>query len=138
MEKLKELIKHFCTREVILYVVFGVFTTIVNLGSFYAMSSLLHINENLANFVAILLAVLFAYFTNRKLVFHTTSKGFKENFHEFLKFIAGRAVTMVVEWVGCFLLFKTSLPNIISKCLVSVVVVILNYIISKFFTFKKK
>lgn len=138
MKKIKELIKRFCTRDIILYILFGVLTTIVNIGSFYVMTSLLHMNEDLANLIAILFAILFAYITNRKWVFHTTAKGFKENFHEFLKFIAGRAVTMVIEWGGCFILFKTSISPIISKCAINVVIVILNFIISKFFTFKKK
>lgn len=138
MEKLKELIKRFCTKDIILYIIFGVLTTLVNIGSFYIMTSFLHINEDLSNFLAIILAILFAYVTNRKWVFHTTAKGFNDNFHEFLKFIAGRSVTMVIEWVGCFILFKTPIPVIISKCAINVVIVILNFIISKFFTFKKK
>ena len=92
----------------------------------------------MVHFISILLAILFAYITNRKWVFHTTAKGFKENFHEFLKFIAGRAVTMIIEWGGCFILFRTPIPTIISKCVINVIVVILNFVISKFFTFKKK
>ena len=116
MEKIKKLINRYLTTEVIIYIIFGILTTVVNIGSFYVMSSILHINEDLANFIAILLAILFAYITNRKWVFHTTAKGFKENFHEFLKFIAGRAVTMIIEWGSCFILFKTPIPAIISKC----------------------
>lgn len=138
MEKIKELIKRFCTRDIMLYILFGVLTTLVNIVSLYIMTTSLHINEDVANFIAILLAILFAYVTNRKLVFHTTATGFKENFHEFLRFIEGRAVTMVIEWGGCFILFKTSIPIIISKCAINVIIVILNFVISKFFTFKKQ
>lgn len=138
MEKIKELMNRYLTKEVIIYIIFGILTTLINIGSFYIMASLLHINEDLSNFIAILLAILFAYITNRKWVFHTTAKGFKENFHEFLKFIAGRAVTMIIEWGGCFILFRTPIPTIISKCVINVIVVILNFVISKFFTFKKK
>lgn len=70
MDKIKELIKKILTKEVILYIVFGILTTIVNLGSFYVMNSILQWNENISNFIAILLAVIFAYITNKDLVFH--------------------------------------------------------------------
>lgn len=138
MDKIKDLIRKFCTKEVILYVIFGVFTTIVNVGSFYVMNTLWNWNEDLSNFIAILLAVLFAYITNKDLVFHSDAKNFKEKLNQFLKFILGRAFTMIVEFGGCFVLFKTSIPEIISKCFMTIIVIILNFFISKFFAFKKK
>ena len=139
MEKIKALIKKFCTREIILYIVFGLLTTICNIGSFALLNKLFKIDENVANFFAILIAVLFAYFTNKDLVFHSEAKGFKAKFFEFCKFMLGRAFTMVFEYVGCALLFKfLPIPNIISKCIITVLVIILNFFISKFFAFKKK
>ena len=137
MEKIKELVKKVCTKEVILYAVFGVFTTVVNIGSFAIMTKIIKINENVANIIAILLAVLFAYVTNKDMVFHSKANGFGEKLKEFLKFMLGRAFTMVVEFVGCFLLFKLPIPEIISKCVMTVIVIILNFFISKFFAFKK-
>ena len=136
MEKVKRLIKKMLTKEVILYVVFGIFTTIVNLGSFYIMNSLLHWDENISNFIAIILAVLFAYITNKDLVFHSNAKGIKNRVIQFIKFIIGRAFTMVVEFVGCILLFQLPIPNIITKALLTIIVIILNFFISKFFAFK--
>ena len=137
MEKIKELVKKVCTKEVILYAVFGVFTTVVNIGSFAIMTKILKMNENVANIIAILLAVLFAYVTNKDMVFHSKANGFGEKLKEFFKFMLGRAFTMVVEFVGCFLLFKLPIPEIISKCVMTVIVIILNFFISKFFAFKK-
>lgn len=136
MEKIKDMIKKLCTKEVMLYLVFGVLTTLVNLISFYVLSKVVGWEENLSNFIAIILAVLFAYFTNKNLVFHSEAKNIKERFKEFSKFIAGRAVTMVVEFVGCWILFKTPIPEMISKLVVTVIVVIMNFFISKFFAFK--
>ena len=138
MEKLKQITKKFLTKEVILYVVFGVFTTVVNLGSFYVMNSLLGWDENVSNLIAIILAVLFAYVTNKDLVFHSEAESGKEKLMEFFRFIAGRAFTMVIEFLGGWILFKTPMPEIISKLIVTVVVVILNFFISKFFAFKSK
>lgn len=138
MKKIKEILKKVLTKEVMLYIVFGVFTTIVNLGSFYVMNNLLHWNENISNFVAILLAVLFAYITNKDLVFHSDAEGLKEKLQEFVRFMVGRAFTMVIEFVGGWILFKTAIPVMISKCFVTIVVIILNFFISKFFAFKGK
>lgn len=138
MKKIKRLSEKLLTKEVILYVVFGVLTTIINLGSFYIINSILKWEENISNIIAITLAVLFAYITNKDLVFHSEADTKKEKVNEFLKFIAGRAFTMVVEFIGCFLLFMTPIPQMISKLAVTVIVVILNFFISKFFAFKKK
>ena len=138
MKKIKILSEKLLTKEVILYVVFGVLTTIINLGSFYIINSILKWEENISNIIAITLAVLFAYITNKDLVFHSEAENKKEKINEFLKFIAGRAFTMVVEFIGCFLLFMTPIPQMISKLAVTVIVVILNFFISKFFAFKKK
>ena len=136
-EKLSKIIKKVCAKEVIFYVIFGVLTTIINLGVFYVLSDLLKWNENLSNVIAIVVAVLFAYFTNKDLVFHSEAKDFKAKWKEFAKFISGRAFTMVIEWVGGALLFLTPIPQMISKLIVTVIVVILNFFISKFFAFKK-
>ena len=129
-------ISKFLTKEVILYVVFGVLTTLVNIGSFYVMTTFFHINENTANNIAIVLAVLVAYFTNKDLVFHSEAQGFGEKFIEFCKFILGRLLTMFIESFGGSLMFKyLPIPTIISKCLITVIVIILNFFISKFFVF---
>ncbi len=137
MEKVKELIKKVCTKEVIFYAIFGLLTTIVNIGTFALMTKILKWNENISNVIAIILAVLFAYITNKDLVFHSQAKKIKEKTKEFIKFIAGRAFTMVVEFVGCYLMFKLPIPEIISKCIITVLVIVLNFFISKFFAFKK-
>ena len=138
MEKLKLLFKKFCTKEVIFYGIFGVLTTIVNVGTFYILSSILHIEENLSNNIAIFIAVLFAYFTNRKLVFNSNAKNIKEKLIEFCKFMLGRLFTMVVESFGFFLMFNLfGIQELISKISITIIVIILIFFISKFFAFKK-
>lgn len=136
MKKIKELIKKVLTKEIILYAVFGVLTTIVNLVVFWILESILDWNENISNIIAIITSILFAYFTNRIWVFNSQAKGYKEKFSEFVRFISGRCATMVIEFVGCFLLFKTPIPTMISKLSITVIVIILNFFISKFFAFK--
>ena len=137
MENLKELIKKVLTREVIFYIIFGVLTTIANIGVFYLLT-LLGLNENIANIIAIIVAVLFAYFTNRKLVFNSTASTFKEKLTEFYKFMIGRAFTMVVEALGFPLFYNVlGIQELISKLMISFIVIVLNFFISKFFAFKK-
>lgn len=125
-------------KDIIFYIIFGVLTTVVNLGSFFVLNSLLKVEKNTANFVAILLAVIFAYITNKDLVFHSEADSFKERIIEFCKFMLGRAFTMVVEFVGGLILFELPIPNIITKMGLTIIVIILNFFISKFFAFKSK
>lgn len=138
MEHVKNLIKKFCTKEVIFYGIFGVLTTLVNIAVFYCLTHFIHLEENLSNIISIVLAVLFAYFSNRRLVFNSTASTIKEKLIEFGKFILGRAFTMVVELVGFFLMFNIlNIQELVSKILISIIIIILNFFISKFFAFKK-
>ena len=138
MEKIKKVMEKILTKEVILYIVFGLLTTVINLGSFYVFNNTWHWNENLSNLIAIILAVLVAYITNKDLVFHSEAKTAKEKLQEFFKFILGRAFTMILEFLGGFLLFQTPIPEMVSKAFITVLVIILNFFISKFFAFNKK
>lgn len=139
MEKIKKLVKKFCTREVILYGIFGVLTTIINLLITYLLNKFLNINGAVSSAIGILIAILFAYFTNRRLVFSSKAVGFYENLKEFGKFMLGRAFTMAVE-EGGVILFNTiiGLPLMPVKIILTIIVIILNFFISKFFAFKKK
>ena len=135
-DMIEKIIKKVFTKEIVLYGIFGVLTTIVNLVVFGVLEGLLKWNENISNIIAIITSILFAYFTNSIWVFNSQAANYKEKFNEFAKFISGRCVTMVIEFVGCFLLFKTPIPTMISKLAITVLVIILNFFISKFFAFK--
>ncbi len=143
MEKLKKLIsvliKKFMTKEVIFYGIFGVLTTVVNVATFYVLTHFCHLEENISNVIAIILAVIFAYITNRKLVFNSTASTAKEIIIEIFKFFAARFFTMLVEFFGFMLLFNAMhIPNMISKLTITILVIILNFFLSKFFAFKNK
>ncbi len=148
MEKLKVVIKKICSKQVLSYLIFGVLTTVVNITISYILKALCHVEGNIASTIGIICSILFAYFTNRKWVFHSEAVTAKEKWTEFGKFILGRAFTMVVEIVGVFLLndvihsfygmVSDNLAYLINKVLITVIVIILNFFISKFFAFKKK
>ena len=137
-KKILEIEKKFLTIEIILYIIFGIFTTIINIGSFSLLTSIFKLEENLSNTLAIILAVLFAYFSNKRLVFNSKASTLKEKLTEFFKFILGRAFTIILELVGFHLLFNIiGIHKLISKTIITILVIILNFFISKFFTFKK-
>jgi len=143
MEKIKKILN----REVISYIFFGILTTVVNIVVSYVLKAFLHFETNLSSTIGIISSILFAYFTNRKWVFESKANTIKEKFSEFFKFILGRAFTMIVEIIGVFLLndyfklfFSVMGENtafLINKCIITVIVIILNFFISKFFAFKK-
>ena len=143
MEKLKELLIRF--REQISYLFFGVLTTVVNWVVYALLMWIPGVNVEVANAVAGIVAILFAYVTNRIFVFESTSKSKKEVLLEFLRFLGGRAVTFVVEVVGVPGLYYLGLNQGLfgiegawAKIIVSVVVIVLNYVFSKLFVFTKK
>jgi len=134
------------SREVILYVIVGVLTTLVNLAVFTLLSALFG-NDRwwLSNAPAILSAILFAFFTNRIFVFR--SKG--PILAELWKFLVSRLfVSLAFEYGAMFLLYdliglKSSLyifsgGILISKLLTQVLVMAGNYVLSKWFIFTTK
>lgn len=129
--------KKILTKEVKLYIIFGILTTLINFSSFYMMIEIGNIEKNTANFISIIIAILFAYATNRKLVFQSKAETGKEKINEFIKFIGGRTFTMIIEWVGGFLMFQIPIPEMVSKIIITIIVIILNFLISKFFAFRK-
>ena len=121
MEHIKKIIKKFWNKEVITYGIFGVLTTVVNLIVFYIMANILNLEENFSNAIAIIVAILFAYFTNRKWVFNSKAVTLKEKLNEFGKFMIGRAFSMVVELVGFFVMFNIlGIQEFISKIIISI------------------
>lgn len=140
--------KKIITKEVIFYIIFGILTTSVNISISYILKTVLKVEGNIASTIGIICAIIFAYFTNRKLVFGSKANKFKEKLIEFGKFTLGRIFTMIVEIVGVFLLndifnlfeniFSENIAYLLNKSLLTLIVVILNFFISKFFAFKRK
>ena len=136
MEKIKKMIVRLYNSETIRYGVVGVATTAVN----YVVSFLLHyglsVGEEISNISGIVFAVLFAYVTNKLIVFRSHTKNFRELVWEFLKFIATRAVTMVMEAAGVPLLTSVIENFALRKILVNVIVIIVNFFLGKLLVFK--
>ena len=124
-------------KSVIAYLFWGVVTTIVNIGVFQWLSSGIHWNYQLAWFVS----VLVAYLTNKVWVFGSHYTTFRAFIVEFIKFYFYRALTLLIDivfmYVGVTLLgFDSAIQQLVVKILDNVVVVIANYIFSKWLIFK--
>ena len=120
-------------KELFWYVVFGVLTTVVNIVVYFVFTRL-GVNYLVSNAIAWFLSVLFAYVTNRKWVFESKSSDILK---ECGLFFSGRIFSGVVD-MGLMWLFIDilSIGDVISKIVVQVIVVILNYVVSKWIVFK--
>ncbi|MBJ7687810.1 GtrA family protein [Weissella confusa] len=123
-------------KALILYGIFGVTTTIINVVS-YALLLFVGINVQIAVVFSWLLAVIVAYLTNRVWVFNSGAVTKLELLREFISFMLARLATLVVEmviiWFGVQLLNQ---DPIVWKIIDNIVVITLNYIISKLIVFK--
>ena len=126
-------------KEALLYLFFGVLTTMINLVVFYLFTKLISLDELIANIIAWIIAVLFAYITNRIWVFSSHCATKAEFFKEFISFYGGRVFTLLVE-EGILLVFIKflSLNALVVKTVAQIVIIILNYVISKLLVFRKK
>ena len=134
---IKKLWKKFVTRETVSYVIVGLLTTAVNLVSFDIICNKWGVNHLIANVIAWVLAVTFAYITNNLIVFRSGIAETTKELQKIIKFFSARLVTLGLEEVG-LLIFVTWLhfPNMIVKLVLGVLVIIVNYILSKLFIFK--
>lgn len=125
-------------REVLLYLIFGVLTTAVNYAVYLPLHSGASMFASVANVIAWIVAVIFAYLTNKPMVFKSNDWSFKTVFPEFAKFVGARLGSLVIETLILLLCVDVLFWNGVAiKLLTSVIVVILNYISSKFVVFKK-
>ncbi len=175
IKKIAELCVYY--KEILLYIVFGVVTTLVNWLVYSLMVSLLDVNlsgfstdtvvtalfgngdfhafaaENskqlgalfVANFVAWTAGVIVAFITNKIWVFNSRVKTAGGVIKELLLFTASRLITGVIEWFGLPLVILFGLnqtvfgvEGFLAKIIISVIVVILNYVFSKLLVFKRK
>ena len=150
MDKLKKLLN----RETILYIVFGVATTVVNYIVFHLLYNVLwHQNHSLAaNAAAFVAAVIFAFVVNKCFVFESRSWNAATLKREIPSFLGARIGSFGIEEAGLFLAEKVfRLGGVIAitlggtafdwitvvKIALAFVVVALNYVFCKLFVFKK-
>jgi putative flippase GtrA len=128
------MLKKILNKETILYLIFGVLTTIINILTFSIMERLTT-NLLFNNTIAWICSVLFAFITNRNIVFQSTGNKLKE----LCLFFGARIASLLFDNALIFILIeKLMLNNILSKIIVNIFVVVINYILSKLIVFKKE
>ena len=121
-------------KELISYVIFGILTTLVNILVYLLFTRLIGLNYLISNILAWFFSVLFAYITNRIWVFESENTNI---FKEIILFFSGRLFSGIVDTVLMFVFIDLLfVGDSISKIIIQVIVVALNYIISKFIVFK--
>lgn len=136
INKIKKLLGN---GQAVRYIIIGVCTTLVNFICFATFTELFKIEVTLSNIISIIISILFAYVANKLFVFRSHQKTLSGLFFEFVKFIAARGITMLVEVGGVYLLFNIlGIHELIAKLFTQVVVIIGNYFISKLIVFKGK
>ena len=138
MKKVVNLYKK--NEEIINYIIVGALTTLVSLITYYAcVLTILDPKDALelqiANVISWIISVSFAYITNRVFVFKSKSKNILK---EVVSFVSARVITLFIDMFIMFLMVTLiGINDKISKIIVQVMVIVLNYIFSKLLVFKK-
>lgn len=126
-------------KEIFLYLIFGVLTTVINFSSFFISNKLLGESQYLiSQVISWVTAVLFAFITNKLFVFQ--KKGtLKQALSEFIKFVSVRLLTGIFETLALIAAVDGfRFPVNVSKVVICFAVVVLNYIFSKILIFTNK
>ena len=133
--KICELYKKY--REIFWYLVFGVLTTLVNVGAYYLFAHPLSLSVALSTALAWLISVIFAFVTNKLFVFG--SKSSKRLLYEIIAFFGARLATGALDF-ALMLIFVEVLgaPDLLMKIISNIVVIILNFVLSKIIVFRRQ
>lgn len=138
MKKIKEIYLKY--KEIINYLIVGALTTVIALVTYYlCVFTILDPNNavqlQIANVISWISGVIFAYITNRKFVFESNNTNLVK---EATSFVGARLVTLLIDMLTMFIMVTLlRLNDKISKLVAQVIVIILNYVFSKIFVFKK-
>lgn len=134
---LKKLMKKY--EELIMYIIVGVCTMIVSLVSYFIMANTLQMYYQAANIISWVLAVAFAYVTNKKYVFKSPYTSVQATTKELVSFVSSRVASLLVEILSMFFFVQVcQIDDNIVKLMNQVLVTVLNYIFSKFWVFRKE
>lgn len=127
-------------KELFFYAVFGVGATVINIVSYRVLANTFGKKYFLiANIIAWILAFIFAFITNKLFVFESKSWEAQIAMKEFVGFLSARLATGILDTVLMWLFVSViSLDDTLSKIIINILVIIINYVASKFFIFKKE
>ena len=131
--KLFDLYKKY--KEIINYLIFGGLTTLISIITYALFAKVFHIDYLISNVLSWIIAVLFAYITNKIFVFESKSK---KNIKEITSFFFFRVVSLIMEMVILYVFVDMlHIDDLVTKIIAQVIVIVSNYVVSKLFVFKK-
>ena len=134
-ENLKNFLRKY--EHLIAYLFFGVLTTLINLISFWLISKFTSVGTIPATIISWIIAVIFAFVTNKIWVFKSKNKSRKETTKEIINFLIARIITLFVEvFIMWLMVDHFHHDKLIWKLLCNIITVVLNYLFSKLFVFK--
>ena len=136
---MEKLWKKLVNRETILYLVFGVCTTIINIAVCGLLADILKWDIYLSNTIAWILSVAFAFVTNKLFVFNSKSTNKKVLLKETVFFLIARLISLGFDMLVVWLMADLWGVNVwVVKIISNIIVIIMNYIFSKLFIFNHK
>ena len=126
-------------KEIVLYFLFGTITTLINIISFKLFYNLFSFQLLLSNTLAWILAFIFAFITNKVFVFESKEWRSKKAIKEMMEFLTARLFTLVLDSIMMWILVDCIVANdLFSKILSNIITIVINYLASKFFIFRKE
>lgn len=124
-------------KEQVLYIIFGGLTTLVNIVAYQIF--FMYYSNVFSNVIAFIISVLFAYITNKLYVFNSKGTSLKVLLKEMLSFFSCRIITGILDITFMAICVDMLLlPPLIMKIISNVFVIIINYLFSKLFIFKRE
>lgn len=124
-------------KEIIPYAFFGILTTLINIVTYWICAYPFGMSVMPSTIIAWTVAVMFAYITNRKWVFRSEADTIQNIAKEMFVFFACRLSTGVIDWLCMFIFVdKLQFHDVLIKNLANILVIVLNYVASKFVIFK--
>ncbi len=126
-------------KEIINYLIFGGLTTLVSIGTYALFTIVFNIDYLVSNVLSWIIAVLFAFITNKLFVFASKSRSKKQVSKEIVSFFFFRIVSLGIEMIIMYVFVDLlSINDLITKVIAQVIVILSNYIFSKVFVFKNQ
>lgn len=136
MEKISALFKKY--KEIILYLFFGGATTIVNIVCYFLLYDVFSVSNVISTIISQIVAIIFAFVTNKLYVFESKTSTKKEAIREISSFFFFRFITGVLDVLIMYIAVdKMAMSGTLWKIISNIIVIILNFIASKLFVFKK-
>ena len=137
MKKIIDLYKKY--SEIINYLIVGGLTTLVSVVVYAVFTRFFHVNYMISNLVSWIISVLFAYLTNKKFVFRSVCATRKDVLIEIYQFFKYRIFSFLIDILLMYVFVElVNIDDMIAKVIVQIIVIVLNYVFSKLFVFKKE